>query len=441
MERANSKNANNLCGIAMKDPFYKNVLKLFTGTIGSHIFWMLSMLTVARLYTPEYFGEGQLFIAAASIVSIIATGRYEAAIVVPRYRFQAMSLFFFSAVLSLLGAVLFFLLWLGFSDMLAGFTKIPTGSSMLLPLYTLELCIYVLCHAWLVRTKQYTAVVKGLVLFPACYLVLCTLFHFVWLPVHKLILAIMLARGAETLYYGYFMRKEIRDYLHRASWGHIWKYGKGYVDFPKYMLVGSFIGSAETNIIPFFITAFWGVGTTGYYSMATQCLAAPASLIAKSVGDVFRQEAGRLYGIYRECTAFYQKNLRLCIAYSAVICICAYVAVPTFVPLFLGEKWKIAGHYVQLMLPMTFMTLISSTMSIIYIVARRQGTYLGIQMANFLSSTIGIGVVGWLGETIETALTVWGVLIIIVAGVSIYGGKKIATGNIGQHDDRTSAGI
>lgn len=422
----------------MRDDFYKNIIKLFTGTIGSHVFWALAMLVVARLYTPEYFGEGQLFISAASIASVVATGRYENAIVIPRYWFQAMSLLLFSVALSCLGMVLFFLLLLGFSDTLVRFTEIPADSLFLLPLYMMELCVYVLCHAWLVRTKQYTTVVKGLVLFPVCYLVLCMAFHFIWLPMHKLILAIMLARGIEAIYYGYYLYEDVKDYIRRASWKRIWKHGMEYADFPKYLLIGNFIDSARLNIIPFFITAFWGISATGYYSMATQCLAAPAGLIAKSVGSVFCQEAGKLYGLYQECKEFYQKNLRLCIIYSAAICIGAYIAVPTVVPLFMGEKWKIASHYVQLMLPMTFMLLISTTLSMMYIIARRQRTYLGIQVANFMGSIIGVGLIGWLGYAIETALIIWGLLIIVVSGVSVYGGWKIAKGNNGRHGDRTS---
>lgn len=413
----------------VKDEFYTNVLKMFTGTVGSHILWALSMLVVARLYTPEYFGEGQLFISAASIVAVVATGRYEAAIVVPRYRFQARSLFLFSMALSLVGTVLLLLLLAVLPCTFAQRVGIPEESVLFIPVYMLELCLYALCQAWLVRGKQYTTVAKGLVMFPALYLLFCVMFYFFNVPGHKLILATMLARGVEVFYFGCFLHEEMRTYMHMTTWGRIIEQGKKYIDFPKYMLAGSFIDSATQNLIPFLITAFWGVTTTGYYAMAAQCLSAPAGLIAKSVGDVFRQEGSRLYGRYRECKAFYRKNLRLCAAYSSIICICAYVAIPTLVPLFMGERWEIAGHYVQLMLPMTFATLIASTLSIMYIIARRQKTYLRIQGAFFLSVVLGIGVVGWIGYSIETALTIWGLLIMTVSGISIYGGKKIAEGN------------
>lgn len=412
-----------------KDEFLSNVLKMFTGTAGSHVLWTISMLAVARMYAPEYFGAGQLFISAASILSVVATGRYEMAIVIPRYRFQAMNLFLFSMALSLLSAVLMVPILLVFSDEIIRMTGISVENIILLPIYVVELCLYVLCYAWLIREKKYATTAKGLLLFPAAYFVFCLAFHYVWLPLHKLVLAIMLARGVEILYYGYFVCKGMRPLWPRGSWLGILRYGKRYIDFPKYMLIGNFIDSATQHMVPFFVTTFWGLAATGYYSMATQVLAAPAGLIAKSVGSVFQQEGSRLYGKYRECKAFYNKNLKICIGYSAVICFCAYFAIPTIVPVLMGGEWNIAGHYVQLMLPMTFVTLIASPLSSMYIIARKQKTYLGIQTANFWGSAISLYFMGRIGAGIEMALLIWGFAVMIVSGISIYGGKTIAKGS------------
>lgn len=411
-----------------KDEFLSNVLKMFTGTAGSHVLWAVSMLAVARMYAPEYFGEGQLFISAASILSVIATGRYEQAIVVPCYRFQAMNLLLFSLALSLFGVVLMFPVLLIFSDAILRVTGISAENLLLLPVYVLELCLYALFYAWLLREKRFATLAKGLMLFPAVYLGFCTMFHFIWIPVHKLVLATILARGMEILYFGCFLREYSGQYFRRFSWKGVWTTGKVYVDFPKYMLVGSFVDSARQHAVPFLISAFWGMTATGYYSMAMQVLAAPAGLIAKSVGSVFQQEASRLYGKYRECRAFYEKNLKICIGYSAFICICAYIAIPTIVPVLMGEKWNIAGHYVHLLLPMTFVTLVSSPLSVMYIIARCQRSYLKIQTANFLGSVVILGLAGRLGGSIELALLAWGAVVMIVSGIGIYGGRKIAKG-------------
>lgn len=413
----------------MNNSFYGNILKMFLGTTGAYIFWALAMLVVGRLYTPECFGEGQLFISAASILSVVATGRYEKALMLPQYYIQAMRIFLFSMILSFSCAVGVFLTLICFQSFFTAFTGISAENIFFLPAYLLELCVYVLFYAWLVRTKKYLVAARGLALFPLSYLAFCVAFYSIEIPIHKLILAILLARSVEIMYFGRYLYRGIKDDIRKISVRSVIEAGQEYADFPKYVLTGSFVESAAVHTVPFLVTAFWGLEATGYYSMATQVLSAPAGLIAKAVGDVFRQEGARLYGEYRECRDFYRKNLRLCLFYSAFVCICANIAVPLLLPKFLGEKWNVVGQYVQWMIPMTFMTLISTPLLDIYSIARRQKAYVMVQTAFLASSLVGVGIAGKLGYDVETAILAWGLLTMIVSGVSVYGGWKIAAGS------------
>lgn len=413
-----------------RSEFGKNIAKMATGTIASHLFWSLFILVSARLYTPEYFGGGQLFISVASILATVATGRYEMAIVVPRYRFAAAEILLFSVALSFL-CVMFVLcmcLWGGTSATL--FTGIAAREMRLMPVYVLELCLLSLFQVFLLREKLYSHVANGVVLFPAASFVLCLLFHTVdFLSVHKLVLTIMSARFVQILYYGFFLRGLIScRFWERISWKRILRRGKAYADFPQYMLAGSAVDALAYHMVPFFLTAFWGKETMGYYSMARQMLAAPASLIAHSVGRVFQQETGRLYGTYKECKAFYLKNFRLCLACSSVVCICAFAVVPTLLPLLLGGQWSIAGCYVRLMLPMTFVDLIASPLSTMYMAARRQRAYLGVQTAKLLGGVASWGMAGYVGAGVEVSIFTWGCVMAFISGVGIYGGKRIAEG-------------
>ena len=417
----------NTC-MLIKDRFYGNVLKMFTGTAGAYIFWALAMLVIGRLYSPEYFGRGQIFISATSILATLATGRYEIAFTLPHFRFQAIQLFLFSILLSLSCVVGVSFLLFGFRDMITHITGVSTGILFLVPIYMMELCLYVLLYAWLVRTKRYRETAIGLVLFPLSYVFFCIVLYPVEISMHKLIFSIILARGLEILYYGYYLYKDMKYSTDKITWHSVFRRGKEYADFPKYVFTGSFVESMVIYAGPFLVTTFWGVGATGCYSMAMQILAAPAGLIAKAVGDVFRQEGSRLYGKHRECNEFYRKNLRLCAIYSIVVCIGAYVVVPRLLPLFLGTQWTVVGQYVRWMLLMEFATLVSTPLGNMYIIARRQKEYMTIQLVAFLTSVLGIVGAGELGYGLETALMTWGVLTMIVSSVSIYGGWNIAKG-------------
>lgn len=412
----------------MKDSFYTNVLKMFMGTTGAYIFWALAMLIVGRLYTPEYFGGGQLFISAASMLSVVATGRYEKALMLPQFRPRAMQILLFSVILSVSCTAGVFLVLVCSPSFFVGLTGIAAENILFLPFYTLELCVYVLFYAWMVRTKQYAAAARGLVLFPVSYLVFCVALYPVEMHWHKLILALILARGVEILYFGLYLYWDMKADARRISMQEAMDAGREYADFPKYVLTGSFVEEAAVQVVPFLVSAFWGLEATGYYAMAMQVLAAPMGLIAKAVRDVFMQEGARLYAKYKECKAFYRKNLRLCLMYSLIVCSAVYIFVPILLPLVLGEKWNVAGQYVRWMVPMEIGMLVSTPLLDMYSIARRQKKYLLMQAAFLGSSVLGIGVAGKLEGSIEAALLGWGMLSIFVSCASVYGGWKIATG-------------
>ena len=198
-------------------------------------------------------------------MATIATGRYETAITIPRFHFCAIHLVLFSMTLSIVFTTFFTLLLLIWSDLVAQFVVgVPAGHLLLVPCYTMELCFFVLFYAWMIRTKKYVAAAKGLILFPLCYLAFCFIFYYIETSWHKLVMAILLARGIEVLYYGYYLCQDMKRYVGRISWRHVLRQGKAYADFPKYQLLGGFVDSAKGNGIPFLITAFWGIETTGH---------------------------------------------------------------------------------------------------------------------------------------------------------------------------------
>lgn len=362
------------------------------------------------------------------MLSVVATGRYEKALMLPQFRPRAMQILLFSVILSVSCTAGVFLVLVCSPSFFVGLTGIAAENIVFLPFYTLELCVYVLFYAWMVRTKQYAAAARGLVLFPVSYLVFCVALYPVEMHWHKLILALILARGVEILYFGLYLYWDMKADARRISMQEAMDAGREYADFPKYVLTGSFVEEAAVQVVPFLVSAFWGLEATGYYSMAMQVLAAPMGLIAKAVRDVFMQEGARLYAKYKECKAFYQKNLRLCLVYSTVACGAVYIFVPILLPLVLGEKWNVAGQYVRWMVPMAIGMLVSTPLLDMYSIARRQKKYLLIQAAFLGSSVLRIGVAGKLEGSIEAALLGWGMLSIFVSCASVYGGWKIATG-------------
>ena len=64
-------------------PFVKNVISLMTGTTAAQAIPILISPILTRLYKPEEFGAFALYMAIASVLSVVVSGRYELAVILP----------------------------------------------------------------------------------------------------------------------------------------------------------------------------------------------------------------------------------------------------------------------------------------------------------------------------------------------------------------------
>lgn len=90
----------------MKSSFNKNVLTLATGvSIGQAIPLLISPI-LTRIYSPEDFGILALFLSIATLISVISSGRYEQAIMLPDTDEEAMHLTVISWTFAAISSVL-----------------------------------------------------------------------------------------------------------------------------------------------------------------------------------------------------------------------------------------------------------------------------------------------------------------------------------------------
>ena len=92
-----------------KSEFTRNVLTLMTGTAIAQAIPIIVSPILTRLYSPEDFGRLALFISIVSIMSVLATGKYELAIILPKKNSTAYQLVSLSVMLSLVVSVLYIL--------------------------------------------------------------------------------------------------------------------------------------------------------------------------------------------------------------------------------------------------------------------------------------------------------------------------------------------
>src|SRR5680860_1336201 len=102
--------------ILPKGEFNRNVLTLMTGTGIAQVIPLAITPILTRIYSPEQFGVFALFIAIASSLSIVATGRYELAIMLPRKDTDAANITVLSMIINCFVSSLLFIIAWQFND-------------------------------------------------------------------------------------------------------------------------------------------------------------------------------------------------------------------------------------------------------------------------------------------------------------------------------------
>ena len=93
-----------------RSEFLKNVFTIFSGNVIAQAIPFLIEPVIARIYSPEDFAVLSVYLSVANLFSIIATGRYELAVMLPKEDRKAVNVIGLSVAISLAVSVLSFLI-------------------------------------------------------------------------------------------------------------------------------------------------------------------------------------------------------------------------------------------------------------------------------------------------------------------------------------------
>ena len=137
--------------------FNRNVVTVMTGTTIAQAIPIAIMPILTRLYTPEEFGIFALYVAIASIFGVIATARYELAIMLPKKDSEAANLFNLSIIITFIISLFTLLFVLIFHQPLINLIGNPEIGKWLyfIPLTVLFTGLYQTLNYWSSRKKNF----------------------------------------------------------------------------------------------------------------------------------------------------------------------------------------------------------------------------------------------------------------------------------------------
>jgi O-antigen/teichoic acid export membrane protein len=395
-----------------RSDFVVHAYKLMSGSVLAQMIPILVAPLLSRMYTPANYGILGLYMGITGLIAMFGTLQYAHAIVLAKDEEEAQQL-----IKLCLQILLGFVLFVAFTTLLFHQTIGNYFNSIELSLWLWMAPISILMNGfsnvfgnYATRHQHYSLISMNRII-SAVATTFCSLsigyysknplglFVGLWVGqiINGLLLMVMTMRKTGIQW---------QDIVHAKTQSVIQRF----INFPKFSLPSDFINNL-TNQLPIFMLNTYGSATAvGHYNMGNRILGLPIGFIAQSFSEVFRQRAAQDYRETGSCKAIFLKTLKTLGLLSILPFALLIIWGPEIFAWVLGEKWREAGHYAQIMGVMFFFRFTVSPLTYVYYIANRQKEdfylHLLFLLIAFMSFQIGYYYFG----TTESALYIFSFL-------------------------------
>lgn len=372
--------------------FGKNIFTLTIGTTIAQILPFVFYPLLGRIYNPEEFGFFYVVISVIPILTILSTGMLEHAILIAETEVESNTIIKLilirSAILLTLFAIIGYTIFL-FTDILDNY-KVYTNWIIVAVLIALFTVIYNVFNEWCIRLKLFKNLAlnkiynSSLISISKVFSKYFTFFN------NGLIIGELIGKFLTTLICVFSILKFNKKILLSTN---INEYKAVYIkhrNFPRFMLPDQLINTIGGSIHVYIIGIYFSASELGYLSMALSLLTVPVTVISAAIKDVFRQKANEIYLATGSCRELYVKLFKPIFILGLFLFVSLYFIVPYAFPLFLGDKWVMAGRYAQYLIPLFFLNFVSMSLGGVLIIANQIRVSLYWQIYNVATTIISL---------------------------------------------------
>lgn len=347
----------------------REVLTLIFGTGLAQVITLGAMVVLARLYTDADFGLLSLLESIVGILAIMASLRYEQAIVLPEedsggQRVLATCLRLIAAFSLACALVVVFgreLIWAWRPELGNYIYLIPVlvASTALISAFTF----------WLTRLRAFRQI-SATRLENAATTAGAQILAGLALPAGPA--GLVAGRVLGSLVNAAFLAKIGAKYFQSQSF--TWEQGRQvmrrYRKMPLLNGVGALADAVRLNGISILLYAFFSAAILGQFALAWKIVQAPVVLISASLSQVYlrqlaRTPRGQVYATTRRLVG------RAALVGAGPFALLA-LAAPLLFTLIFGPQWQTAGQIVTILCPWLYLNLITSPISNVFIATESQ---------------------------------------------------------------------
>lgn len=369
---------------ALRPDFWRNVITVLTGATGAQVLPLLAAPVLTRMCTPADMGAFSIWLSVITVAAIGATLRIDVTMVLERDAAQQQVCFgvvaYAAGVLALvltLLAVLVRALGLPALQDITWFELLTIGVGTWLTAYIQTTYAYATAHNEFGKAAKAKMVGTGTI--AATQLALLALgLGGAALPGGQLIglaTGLWVARALlspPSARIALKLDTEQRNYLakHRAFW--------------RFSLPSSLL-NALVGQLPLLIIGFkHGALAAGLFALTQRVVAAPISLLAASVLEVFKRQSVHDFQTVGNCEEAYLATFKALTLLALGPSLVLFLFAPDLFASVFGQAWRPAGALARILAPLCFLNFIASPLSYVFFVAGKQKMELVWQVGLFL---------------------------------------------------------
>jgi len=366
--------------------FLRNVITLVSANTVAQAVAILIYPILTRIYSPEEFGLFALYMSIISITAIIATGKYELSVILPKEERKSLGLLKLSLYLSIIFSLFLFVIALFFRHTISEWLGNPNISNWLLfvPLSTLLVSFFQTLTVHYNRHKRYKRIAGGN-LSQSITNSLVKISTFRIIPKGGgLILGAITGQLAGAMIFAFkFFRQTSKEFF-SIPVAEIKNMAQEYKLFPKFNMLHYLVNNFSSSLPIFFFSTKFTAAQVGFYSIGFMMIHRPMNLLTSSLFQVFSQKIIEKHNNSMPVFQDIKKIVLRLFLIAIVPFSLAAIAGPSIFRFVFGAEWAIAGKYMQLLLPWLFMVFLSSSLSFLPDMLSRQQTAMWIDIIKFI---------------------------------------------------------
>ncbi|TXC76917.1 lipopolysaccharide biosynthesis protein [Luteibaculum oceani] len=375
----------------MRTGLFKNVAILLSGNVFALIIPFIAAPIITRLYTPEDFGSFELFAKLLAFAVVLASLRYELAMVLPKKEEHSANLATIALRFSLMFSCAILILTLLFKSDVAQLMDNAGLETLLVYLGPLVAVttLFSIINQSLIRAENFKKISSikivsttsnQLVKVAGGYAGMGSL-GLLWGQLLGLVFPIFM--GWKSL------KKKLNGFRFKSSKSER-EQMKVWQEFPKANLPHGLTDEGEKLILLALISAYFGAWSLGLFAFTLRYLRIPLQLFGASIGQALYPKISKAHNAGEAYFSLILRVTGLLFLISTVGFGTLFLFGEEIFAFVLGQDWAEAGNYASYMAPWLGLNFIASPVSTIPTILKRQKTFFRISLAISLFSLIGI---------------------------------------------------